>query len=294
MAETQLEQGRTVHDTEASPAPPLVMTSFGLSEAGRVRPKNEDQFVIADLHKAMRVRQSSLAQPPVQYGDEPAHLFLVADGMGGHEAGELASALAVEVVEQFALNRFAWFDPDAAHPRAAAGLPEAIQEADLRLSRESRAHPELHGMGTTVTLAYVYGRRLYVMHAGDSRCYLARDGAIHRLTSDHTYVAEMVRRGVLSPDEATRHRMRHVVLNVVGGGTRGVDVEVHRAEVHAGDVLLLCSDGLTEMLPDAQIAQVLAAQPQPEAAVRRLVAAANDAGGRDNITVIVARFDEKV
>jgi protein phosphatase len=291
MSQTSMQAPTTV-DRGADRDSTVRVTSFGLSDRGRVRPNNEDHFLVAELHKALRVRQSSLEQPPLQYSDIQGYLFLVADGMGGHQAGQLASTLAVEVVEQFALNRFKWFDrhEDPTRPDLPDSLPQAIKQADGRLCAEGRAHPELRGMGTTVTMAYTLGPRLYVMHVGDSRCYLARGGVLHCLTRDHTFVAELVRRGMISPEEAARHRLRHLVVNIVGGVEPGVEVEVQRAQLQAGDELLLCSDGLTEMIPDDRIARVLAEEPTPEPACRRLVAEANEAGGRDNITIVVAQF----
>lgn len=146
-------------------------------------------------------------------------------------------------------------------------------------------------MGTTLTMAFSSGNRLFVIHAGDSRCYLFRTGEIHRLTEDHTVVAEMVGRGEISPEQARHHPHRHVVTNVLGGGHAGVRIDVQRVSLEPGDVLLLCSDGLTDMLDDDSIAAVLAAEAEPEAVCQRLVAQANEAGGQDNITAVVARFE---
>lgn len=146
-------------------------------------------------------------------------------------------------------------------------------------------------MGTTVTLAYHLDGQLCVVHVGDSRAYLFADDELTQMTHDHTLVAEMVERGDLDPDEIAHHRLRHVITNVVGGTDAGVDVEAHALEVHRGDRLLLCSDGLTEMVTDGAIAATLRSQPDPETACTMLVALANDAGGADNITVLIVRFD---
>jgi PPM family protein phosphatase len=146
-------------------------------------------------------------------------------------------------------------------------------------------------MGTTLTMAVVSGTRLFVIHAGDSRCYLLRAGHLAQLTEDHTLVAGMVERGEISPEQARRHPQRHVVTNILGGGQLGVRVDVQRAALEPGDLLLLCSDGLTGMVDDGRIAAALAAEAEPEAACHRLVRLANDAGGKDNVTAIVARFE---
>jgi protein phosphatase len=148
-------------------------------------------------------------------------------------------------------------------------------------------------MGTTLTLAYVLNQDLYVAHAGDSRCYLCREGKLFRLTQDHTLVAELVRAGGLSPKQAARHPWRHTVTNAIGGASPEISVEVHKARLEAGDRLLLCSDGLTEMVPESMIAHVLDTETDPEQACGRFIAYANKAGGHDNITTIVACFDDR-
>jgi PPM family protein phosphatase len=140
-------------------------------------------------------------------------------------------------------------------------------------------------------MAYHLDAQLCVVHVGDSRAYLYRGDNLHQLTQDHTVTADLVRRGELRPDQVAGHKLRHVITNVVGGPDAGVYVEAHALEVQAGDRLLLCSDGLTEMVPHDEIAAALRAEPDPEAACRNLLAKANDAGGRDNITLLIVRFD---
>jgi protein phosphatase len=140
-------------------------------------------------------------------------------------------------------------------------------------------------------MAFHLGAQLCVMHAGDSRAYLFRDGELHQLTQDHTLVAEMVRSGALHPDEVAGHRLRHVVTNVVGGNEAGVKVEARALEVQAGDRLLLCSDGLTEMVSNDLIAATLDAEPAPEAAAKKLLERATEGAAPDNITLLVVRFD---
>ena len=146
-------------------------------------------------------------------------------------------------------------------------------------------------MGTTLTMAYHLDAQLCVVHVGDSRAYVYRDGELDQLTHDHTLVADMVRKGVLRPDQVAGHRLSNVITNVVGGPEAGVYVEAHALEVQAGDCILLCSDGLTKMVTNEAIAAVLRAEPDPEAACRKLLAQANEAGGRDNITLLIVRFD---
>jgi protein phosphatase len=272
--------------------PVLTVRSFGLTDRGRRRATNEDQFLVAELTKTMRIAQSSLSDQSSLAEPERGYLFLVADGMGGHKAGEHASALAVAMIEQFTLKTFKWFlQYDEPGPETAATeFDHAIQQADRAIIDAAERNPEFEGMGTTLTLAYAVGDRLFVLHVGDSRAYLFREGTLRQLTHDHTLFADMVRRGEISPDEAGGHRLRHVVTNVLGGADAGVRTEAHRLDLRADDCVLLCSDGLTEMVPVEEIGTVLAARSEPKVMCEQLIAAANERGGHDNVTVIVAQF----
>jgi protein phosphatase len=273
---------------------PLTVRSYGRTDKGRTRTSNEDQFLIAVLTKALQVLQTSLRQEDVQYGGTQGYLFLVADGVGGSAAGEQASALAVDTIEHFVLDTLNWclrLRGQNDGPGLLGEFRKALQQADERLFREADRHPELRGMGTTLTLAYARDWDLFVAHAGDSRCYLLRSGLLYRLTRDHTLVAEMVRRGLLKPEEAAQHGFRHVITNVVGGSDPGVQAEVHKLPLEPGDRLLLCSDGLTEMVSDEEILAVLQSHGDPAAAGGRLIDRANEQGGKDNITVVVADFE---
>ncbi|HJT77842.1 MAG TPA: PP2C family serine/threonine-protein phosphatase [Gemmataceae bacterium] len=267
----------------------LDVESFGLTDRGRVRPSNEDNFLIADL--ADSPRQSAAPD-----GAELGHLLAVADGVGGNCAGERASRLAVLGLEPFLLDALA--GPGEVRGLDGDGLTRVFQEAVRRaqeaLFQAVARRPDWRGMGTTLTLAYVWGRELFVAHVGDSRAYLLRDGELRQLTQDHTLVAELVRHGVLSPAEVAHHPYRHVIINSVGGTEPGLRVATTRMELHPDDVLLLCSDGLTEMLPDERIRDVVRAEADLERACTRLVAEANEAGGKDNVTVVLARFREGV
>ncbi len=282
-------------EESGTPVPPhaLTMKAFGITDKGKVRPTNEDQFLIAELSKAMRVLQTSLPEPKVQVGEERAHLFLVADGMGGHQAGERASALAVVAIEQFTLNSFKWFfgANSTEAQKVLAQFQSALSQVDASIREEAAEHPEQSGMGTTVTMAFHLGAQLCVVHVGDSRAYLHRDGQLQQLTQDHTLTGDMVRSGVLRPDQAAGHRFRHVITNVVGGPELGVTVDAHALEVQGGDRLLLCSDGLTEVVTHDAIAATLDAEPSPEVAAKKLLAQANDGGAPDNTTLVIVRFD---
>lgn len=271
---------------------PLSVQSFGLTDLGKRRETNEDQFVTASLMRALWIQQSSVPQSTVRYADHRGHVFIVADGMGGAAGGEKASALAVGAVEEFLLNALRWLLAldSSAEAHVLREFKSALRAADACVYAAATHTPALRGMGTTLTMAYSLDADLFVAHAGDSRAYLLRGGALQRLTRDDTLVQQMVETGLLTPDKAAEHEFRHIVTNVVGGPTPGVHASVHRMHLEPGDVLLLCTDGLTGMLPDERIATVLQACAGPQDACEQLVRLANEQGGTDNVTVIVARY----
>jgi serine/threonine protein phosphatase PrpC len=210
-----------------------------------------------------------------------APLFVVADGMGGAQAGEVASALAVEEFRR---------------PLAQEGPPEQrlasrVQEANRRIYETSLAEHEHRGMGTTLTAAYLDDANLAVAHVGDSRAYIFRDGALSRLTQDHSLVEELVRRGKLTEEQAAEHPQRSIITRALGIEDE-VQVDTWTYPMRGGDVVLMCSDGLTSMIGEAQIAAALASETDMDRAAERLIAEANDAGGRDNITVVLFRLED--
>lgn len=280
-------------DVQAAESSSLQVDSYGLTDPGRVRPNNEDQFLIARLTKAMQVLHTSLPQERVHYGKDQGHLFVVADGMGGHAAGEKASALVIDSIEHFVLNTCKWFFQLQGREgdKVLAEFQTALRQADVRVLAEAAQHRELTGMGSTLTMAYSLDNDLFVAHVGDSRCYLYREGVLHRLTQDHTMVQEMVRHGYLEPEEAAHHRLRHVITNALGGNSPGIEVEVHKVKIEPGDRVLLCTDGLTEMVRDEEIAENLASHLSLRETCARLIAQANEHGGKDNTTVILAEFE---
>jgi len=274
---------------------PLVHLTFGaLSDPGRVRSNNEDHFLVATLCKSLSVRASNLQGAGDRLAaDERGHLLVVADGMGGAAAGEQASALAIASVEQFVLEAVEWFLhlPGSETCKLKGELRDALSRADRTLIDRATDDRTLKGMGTTLTLAYSVAADLFIVHAGDSRAYLYRDGQLEQITRDHTLVQMMVDGGLLSAEQAKNHHRRHVVTNVLGGPSSGVEAEIHKIAMLEGDVLLLCTDGLSEPVDDGEIAAVLAAEPDPDAACRRLIATALARGGPDNVTAIVARYN---
>ncbi len=241
----------------------------------------------------MHVAKSSLNQTgQTRFSHDEGYLLIVADGMGGAAAGEWASALAVETVEEYLLNTFHWYlhQDGCRDNELAAELRLGMENADRSIFERTAADPKLKGMGTTLTAAYSVSEDLFIIHAGDSRAYLLRDGELEQLTTDHTVVQTLVASGALSAEDARHHRCRNVVTNILGGPHPGVRAEIHKLRLQDGDVLLLCSDGLSEPVDDSSIASVLASAPSAQDAADHLVELALDGGGRDNITAVVARF----
>jgi serine/threonine protein phosphatase PrpC len=235
------------------------LSSFAGSDVGRLRSGNEDSHFCGQT------------------------VFAVADGLGGHQGGEVASAAAVEPLARLDGRSF----KDAGE--AAEALAAAIREANEAILDRAAGDPALYGMGTTVTAAVAGGGYLQLAHVGDSRAYLLRGGTLEQLTTDHTVVGELVRRGRLTPQQAAVHPERSILTRAVGLDPR-VPVDLpDPLEVQPGDQLLLCSDGLTEAVADGQIAELLSAAPDGQVACRSLIDAANDAGGPDNITVDLVR-----
>jgi protein phosphatase len=259
---------------------PFVVQSFGLSNRGLVRLCNEDRFLIMEVPRTLD-------------GSPPGHMFLVADGMAGHPSGEVASDLAVETVEQYVLksSRLSSLQVDDEED-ILKELERAFQHAHARILAETVKDQGLRRMGTTLTMAYVADWTLFVAHAGHSRCYLLTDGELRQLTQDHTFAAELIRMGVVSAKAAAHHFYRHVVSNVLGGDQPALQVELQKFELHSDNTLLLCSDGLTEMVSDDRIAAILRAQYDPELACEQLVVEASKQGGGKNVTVIVARIEK--
>ncbi|HUY35069.1 MAG TPA: protein phosphatase 2C domain-containing protein [Pirellulales bacterium] len=269
------------------------MDWYGLTHVGRSRSVNEDQFLVADLNKSMLVHQTSLRQEDHTrvFGGSQGQLLLVADGMGGHAAGEQASAIAVESLEEYVLNTMSWFFrlQENIESDLMDELKAALDACQKSIETAALINPARQGMGTTLTIAYILWPWLYVVHAGDSRCYLFRDSRLEQITTDHTVAQQLVERGTISPDEAQHSRWSHVLYNCVGGPSRELNAEVHKAELKIGDTVLLCTDGLTVNVRDEQIVETLKRHISAEDACHRLVDAANELGGPDNVTVVLAR-----
>ncbi len=266
----------SLHDTGEFPAlanvadeqrPSSVRVEFAArTHPGQVRSNNEDQFLVARLAKSMFICASSLiVEEEIRFSDEQGYLMVVADGMGGAAAGEHASSLAITTVESFVLNTVKWFlhlgQPEESE--LLSELRQSLERADRDVIERAWADSELSGMGTTLTMGYSVGTDLFVVHAGDSRAYLFRDGELTQMTADHTLVQLLIDGGALTPEDAKHHRRRNVVTNVIGGPEVGVQAEIHKVPLADGDVILLCTDGLTETVEEPRIAEVLGRNGDP-------------------------------
>jgi protein phosphatase len=270
------------------------MDCFGLTDVGRVRQSNEDQFLLADLSKSLLIHQTSLSDEDHTrlFGGSQGQLLLVADGMGGHAEGQKASGIAVRTLTQYVLNTMHWFFrlEEGREADLNEELKAALEECQRNIEAASGPQPGGRPMGTTLTMAYVLWPRLYVVHAGDSRCYLLRRGRLEQITTDHTVAQQLVDQGVLNPEQAKGSRYSHMLWNCIGGGSHELNPAVYKATLEIGDTLLLCTDGLSGPVPDERLSQLLRQRSSAEQTCRTLVDAANAAGGRDNITVVIAQF----
>jgi PPM family protein phosphatase len=272
---------------------PLHVDVGALTHVGHVRTNNEDHFLVARATRALETMLTSLPTGDVpQRADEVNYVMVVADGMGGHAAGEVASRLAISALVNLALDIpdwIFWVDEDHA-PEMERRAREVVQEVGSILIERGRQDAALRGMGSTLTAARCYGRDLLVVHVGDSRAYLLRGGRLERLTKDHTYAQMLVDSGQLSPGDVALSDCRHILINALGGSGRHVDVDVDLLRIEDGDRLLLCSDGLTDSVDDDTLTATLGGALPSSEVCQRLLQLALDGGGRDNITAIVATF----
>ena len=251
----------------------MQISSGGVTDVGRVRTNNEDCFRIIT----------------------PLNLFVLADGMGGEAHGEIASALAVETVVKHCLDEEA--NPAAkvmgkvepAWSAKTKRLSTALHLANKTICKSAEEHPEQRGMGATLTAAWIDRSRLSIAHVGDSRAYLLRAGSLLQLTRDHSLVAEQVRQGVITAAEAEESDMQSVLLRALGAQPE-IEVDAEEHALFPRDVLMLCSDGLTRVVTEPEIAGVLQAETDPTLGAEELVSIANERGGPDNITVVIVRM----
>ncbi len=264
-----------------------------VSDPGKVRVKNEDHYLISKVSRKHEVLSTNITDShlPLQYEDDGYTMF-IADGMGGMAAGEVASRLAITTALKLVNHSPKW--GFQINKKEARDLFERVRDhvkaIDETITKKSEADHRLFGMGTTLTVAYSAGVDLFIIHLGDSRAYLFRNGRLQLLTKDHTVAQAMADAGYIAPEEVRHHRKRHVLTNFLGGHSGKVKGDVRWLRLADGDRLLLCSDGLSDMVDDAGIREVLLHHAQPKEAAQTLLEEALLRGGTDNVTVIVAAY----
>ncbi len=264
----------------------VIVHVFGKTDVGRTREHNEDAFVVADL-----TADDASLQPSVRThtAGERGTLFMVADGMGGAAAGEIASEMATSIVLR-ELRR-AWIaHPDPSGASFAKAIKHAAAVANAEINSFAAHNAEYRGMGTTATIAGLLGDTLYLAQVGDSRAYLVRQGIARQITKDQSLMQKLVEAGELTEEEAEHSERRNIILQALGPEAT-VKVDLTHQKLRRGDTLVLCSDGLSGQVSRDEIAAVVRQEPDLMAVCKRLIDMANDAGGPDNITVVVARFD---
>jgi serine/threonine protein phosphatase PrpC len=276
------------------PSPPPVDVEFGaLSHPGKVRTTNEDHYVVLKFQRSLGVLLSNLPEGKLSPRvDQDAYVMGVADGMGGAAFGELASMQALLTGVDLCLKDIKW-----TMKVNESEVRELMEKLDLyfhlinrSLIERARSEPRLAGMGTTLTAAFTVGPEAFIMHAGDSRAYLFHEGTLRRLTRDHTLGQQLVDLGAIEAGSFESRYFRHILTNCLGGPDVEVVTEVHHLSLLDGDRLLLCTDGLTDLVEDDEITRILSQHLSSADACSALVDLALDRGGRDNITVVLGRY----
>jgi protein phosphatase len=266
--------------------PKVVVHVYGVSDVGRTREHNEDAFLVADLEKAEPIRfPAEQEHVPGEHG----YLFMVADGMGGAAAGEIASSMAVDVILSELRGR--WTAGPGTDPKVfAVTLHDATEVANDKIHEYASEHPENRGMGTTATVAGILGDRLYIAQVGDSRAYLVRNGEARQLTKDQSLMQRLIEAGEITAEEAEVSERRNIILQALGPEA-AIKVDITHQQLRRGDVLVLCSDGLSGVVRDHEIGRVARESTDLVSLCSQLIYLANESGGPDNITVVAARFE---
>lgn len=265
----------------------------GRTDIGKVRRVNQDQFLVAALHKVIDIHDTSLPTSYRERFDSGARalLFLVADGVGGGPSGEIASSLTLDAIMKYVTNSMRCFYKldQLASSDLMRELATSVQESHVRLREESEHDPEVAGMATTVTMAHVLWPRVYMVHIGDSRAYHLRNDVLTQLTQDQTVSQALVESGAMTEEQAAASPYANLLTQAVGGSDE-LEPALSSADLQSGDTLLMCTDGLTKHVRPDEIARILKAHDTAEAASNALVEAALADGGTDNVTALVARF----
>jgi len=276
------------------PSAPAVRAEFGaISHPGKVRTSNEDHFAVVRRRRSRDVVLTNLPDGFLPPSEDIGYGMAVADGVGGAVFGELASMIALRTAWDLTSSAFKW--PFKMSEQEAKEMEVVLQLYGQLIHRKlvdrGEVDPRTRGMGTTITGAMTVGAEAFIAHVGDSRAYLFRGGELQRLTRDHTLAQQLVDAGAISSLAEASRVMRNTLVNCLGGHHREqIEVDVHRVELADGDSLLLCTDGLTDMVPEDEIGAILTRPADPPTTCRALVQKALDHGGRDNVTVVLARF----
>ncbi|MBC8588630.1 Stp1/IreP family PP2C-type Ser/Thr phosphatase [Paratissierella segnis] len=237
-----------------------------VTDIGKIRDINQDFMFVGDV--------------------ESFPLYIVADGMGGHNAGEVASNMAVHIIKKVFIDNIKRLKDKENIKRT---IEEAISQANKKIYLESKKVLKYAGMGTTITLAYIFNNNIYIGHVGDSRAYFATGEKIYQITDDHSLVNELIKNGSITPEEAINHPQKNLITRAVGTSSE-IQLDFYMLDYKSDDILIICSDGLSNMLSDGDIMKLIKSESDVDKACNKLISVANDNGGRDNITVIAIKF----
>ena len=290
-----MKTGDTAEYLEAPPGSSVRVRAdlAGVSHCGRVRPNNEDHFLVVNFDRSLRTVATNLPEGYVpRHHQEAGYGMVVADGLGGAAAGEVASREAIARLVDLVVQTPDWImrGGTVQIDQVLQRMSERFRQVDAALTEQGSNDPSLAGMGTTMTLACSLGATLVLAHVGDSRAYLLREGQLYQLTRDHTLTQQLLDSGVIRPEEAATHQLRHVLTRVLGGNDGRIATECHGLSLEDWDQLLVCTDGLTNMVADAIIEETLRKSETADKACQALLDLALANGGKDNVTVVVARY----
>jgi protein phosphatase len=290
-----LEPGKILSTAVSGPASTQVKIEIaGATHTGHVRRNNEDHYLAISARRSLEILTTNLEDDTLEDRyDEVAYGLLVADGMGGMAAGEVASRLALCKAVELIVNTPDWvlkFNQRHDEAKVMQRITQRFRQVDDALRAEAASDKAMTGMGTTLTAAVSLSSTLLIGHIGDSRAYVLRDKTLHQLTKDHTLAQTLIDAGVANKDDESTRALHHVLTAALGATQEGSDPQVLRFKLAHNDQILLCTDGLTEMVPAEQIASVLNESPSSQTACDSLINMALSAGGTDNVTVVMARY----
>ncbi len=290
----ELSTAKWAH-SKTSPASSLVKVEIaGATHCGHVRKNNEDHYLAVRFQRSLDTLCTNLEEKNLEQSfDEIGYGLLVADGMGGMSAGEVASRMALCKLVELVVNTPDWimrFDQRQDENKVLQRITQRFRQVDDALRDEAEQDSSMVGMGTTLTVAISLGAILLIGHIGDSRAYVLRDKSLHQMTDDHTLAQALIDAGIANPDDAARQALHHVLTAALGASSERADPQVLRFRLSHNDQVLLCTDGLTEMVSPETIASVLSEASSSKAACDSLIDLALSAGGVDNVTVVLARY----